>query len=91
MSLASIIGFLSAFCTTAAFFPQAFKVYKTRHTRDISLGMFLLLTIGMAGWLVYGLMISSIPMISANLVSLILAVYILIMKLKGYLLKNENT
>lgn len=91
MSPASIIGFLSAFCTTAAFIPQAYKVYKTRHTRDISLGMFLLLTIGIAGWLVYGLMISSMPIILSNIVSLLLAAYILIMKLKGYLLKNENS
>ena len=28
------IGFLAAFCTTVAFFPQAVKVWKTKSTRN---------------------------------------------------------
>ena len=37
------LGYFAAICTTIAFIPQAIKVYKTKHTKDISLGMFLLL------------------------------------------------
>ena len=40
------IGFFAAFCTTIAFLPQAIKVYKTKSTKDISLYMFLIFTIG---------------------------------------------
>jgi MtN3 and saliva related transmembrane protein len=78
----SIIGYLAAFCTTAAYFPQALKVFKTRQTRDISLWMFLLMTTGLTAWLIYGILISSAPIIAANVITLILAIYILIMKLK---------
>jgi len=77
----SIIGYIAAFCTTAAYFPQAMKVYKTKQARDISLGMYLLMTTGLTAWLVYGLMISSMPIIVANIITLILALYILIVKI----------
>jgi MtN3 and saliva related transmembrane protein len=82
------IGYVAAFCTTAAYFPQALKVFKTRKTKDISIWMFLLMTTGLAGWLVYGLMISAYPIIFANTITLILAIYILIMKIR--LEKNSS-
>jgi MtN3 and saliva related transmembrane protein len=78
----SLFGYIAAFCTTAAFFPQALKVFKTRQTRDISLWMFLLMTTGLTAWLIYGLLISSAPIILANIVTLIFAIYILIMKIR---------
>ena len=40
------IGFLAAFCTTFAFLPQALKVWKTKSTKDISLYMFIIFTVG---------------------------------------------
>jgi MtN3 and saliva related transmembrane protein len=78
----SIIGYIAAVCTTASFIPQAVKVYKTRTTRDISLGMISLMTFGVFAWLVYGIMISAMPIIAANLITLLLSVYIFIMKIK---------
>ena len=77
-----IIGYTAAFCTTAAFIPQAYKVFKTKRTTDISLGMFLLMTFGVFLWMVYGLMLSTIPIVAANFLTLILAFYIFWMKLK---------
>jgi len=79
--LDNIIGYLAAFCTTVAFVPQAIKVYKTRKTDDISFGMFLLMCIGVALWDVYGFIIGSIPVIIANSVTLLLAIYIFTMKI----------
>ncbi|HSL89204.1 MAG TPA: SemiSWEET transporter [Ignavibacteriaceae bacterium] len=75
-------GYLAAFCTTASFLPQVIKVFKTKHTKDISLGMFLLMTAGVSFWLVYGLLISSPPIIMANTVTVVLSFYILFMKVK---------
>jgi MtN3 and saliva related transmembrane protein len=80
--LGNIIGFVAAFCTTLAFVPQAIKVYKTKKTDDISFGMFLLMCVGVALWDVYGFIIGSIPVIMANSMTLLLAVYIFIMKIK---------
>ncbi|HMN50093.1 MAG TPA: SemiSWEET transporter [Ignavibacteriaceae bacterium] len=76
------IGYLAAFCTTIAFIPQAIKVYKSKHTKDISMGMFLLMNAGLIFWLIYGIMIFSYPIIWANAVTIIFAFYILIMKIK---------
>ena len=76
------IGFFAAFCTTVAFVPQAIKVYKSKSTKDISLYMFLIFTIGVLSWLIYGIIIFNIPVILANAVTLILSLIILIYKLR---------
>ena len=76
------IGFFAAFCTTFAFFPQAVKVWKSKSTKDISLYMFIIFTMGVFSWLIYGITISDLPIILANAVTLALSVFILIYKLK---------
>ena len=76
------IGFFAAFCTTIAFLPQAIKVYKTKSTKDISLLMFLIFTIGVLSWLIYGFIINDYPVILANSVTLILSLFILIYKIR---------
>lgn len=78
----STIGYIAAICTTIAFIPQAIKVYKSKHTRDISIGMFLLMNAGLFFWLVYGILILSYPIILANAITIIFALYILFMKIK---------
>lgn len=80
--LDNIVGFLAAFCTTAAFVPQAVKVFRTKKTGDISLGMFLLMSVGVALWDVYGIIIGAVPVVTANSVTLVLSAYILLMKIK---------
>ena len=76
------IGFFAAFCTTVAFLPQALKVYKTKSTKDISLLMFIIFTVGVFSWLVYGINISNMPIIIANSITLILSIFILFYKIK---------
>ena len=76
------IGFFAAFCTTISFLPQAIKVYKSKSTKDISLYMFLIFTIGVLSWLIYGLIINDLPVILANAVTLILSLFILIYKIR---------
>ena len=82
MSVADMVGFVAAACTTLSFLPQAAKVYRTRHTRDLSLPMYVILSVGIGMWACYGLMVSSLPIIAANSVSLVLCGYIVYMKLK---------
>lgn len=76
------IGFVAAFCTTAAFIPQLLRVLKLRSARDISLGTFLLFSVGVALWLMYGLYTGSRPVIASNAVTLGLSVSILYLKLR---------
>jgi MtN3 and saliva related transmembrane protein len=76
------IGFFSGFCTTVAFVPQAYKVWKTKSTKDISLWMFLIFTTGIASWLVYGVLTNNLPIIFANIATLFLVFLILVAKIK---------
>jgi MtN3 and saliva related transmembrane protein len=76
------IGSAAATLTTAAFIPQAWKIWQTRHTADISLGMYALFTAGVALWLTYGILLSAWPIIIANSITLLLAGTVLVMKLK---------
>lgn len=77
-----LIGYAAAFCTTFAFIPQALKVYKTKRTNDISLGMFVLMSSGVFGWLIYGILLNAWPVIAANTVTFLLAFFILVLKIR---------
>ncbi len=81
--MTDILGFAAATLTTAAFVPQAVKVYKSKKTEDLSLGLFAMLFVGVFLWLIYGLLISSVPVIVANAVTLLLVAYILWMKIRS--------
>ena len=76
------IGSAAATLTTAAFVPQALKVWHTRNTADISVGMYALFTLGVALWLTYGILLGAWPIIIANSITLLLAGAVLVMKIK---------
>lgn len=82
MNNLEIIGIIAGIATTSAYIPQAYKIYKTKHTRDLSAGMFLLMIIGLSLWLIYGIQHHAISIIAANSVTLVLTIYIFIMKIK---------
>jgi len=77
-----MIGYSAATLTTVSFLPQLIRVVKLRSARDISLVMFLIFTTGTTLWLVYGLILRSIPMTLANGITTILSATILYLKLK---------
>ena len=82
MSLADLLGTVAGFLTTVAFAPQVWTVWKTRSTRDISLGMYLVFTTGVAFWLAYGVVLGAWPIIVANCVTLFLTGTVLALKLR---------
>jgi MtN3 and saliva related transmembrane protein len=77
MGYVTAIGLGAAFCTTIAFLPQAIKTWRTRSTKDISLGMLLIFSLGIALWLVYGLLQHDLRLSAANGITLVLALTIL--------------
>lgn len=79
----SLIGYVAGFCTAIAQFPQAYKVIKTGETESISLGMYLIMTLGIFFWFAYGILIPDLPMILANGVCLIPSVYILFITVRN--------
>jgi MtN3 and saliva related transmembrane protein len=82
MLLVSLLGLLAGVLTTASAVPQVVKTIKTRATKDLSLGTYVLVTVGIGLWLIYGFLIRDIPLISANIVSIILNFLILFFKIK---------
>ncbi len=78
----NVIGYCAATMTTASFLPQLLRVLKTRSAQDISLGMFLIFTLGTLFWLIYGLLSHAVPVWVANSVTLVLSGAILGCKLK---------
>lgn len=76
-----LIGYGAALLTTAAFVPQAWKTFRTRDVRGISLGMYSMFTLGVALWLAYGLLEGSAPIIVANAITLALSCAVLAMKI----------
>jgi len=82
MNSITIIGLIAAACTTFSFLPQAIKVIKTKQTKDLSLGMYSIFTLGVLLWLIYGIFVKDIPLIIANIITLVFATTILIMKIR---------
>jgi MtN3 and saliva related transmembrane protein len=81
-TLIAFFGFVAAFCTTAAYVPQVVRIWRTRSTKDISLGMFLVMTFGLVFWLIYGFSIGSLPVIVCNGATLVMTATILVLKLR---------
>jgi MtN3 and saliva related transmembrane protein len=82
MSNIAILGLVAGALTTISAIPQALKAFKTKKTTDLSLGMYILVTAGIILWLVYGLIIKDIPLIAANVVTLALNIFILLLKIR---------
>lgn len=82
MSAQEWIGGIAATLTTCSFIPQVWRVWRTRHTEDISLLMYTLFTVGVALWLAYGILLGSWPIILANAITLLLAGTVLVLKLR---------
>ena len=77
-----LLGYCAAALTTLAFVPQAVMTWKHRHADGVSLGMYSMFTVGVALWLVYGVFIGAWPVIVSNAITLLLALFILGMKLR---------
>ena len=76
-----IFGYFAAILTTAAFLPQLIKTLKTKKADDVSLTTLVMFIVGVLSWIIYGYEISSSPILVANLITLVLNLFILISKI----------
>ena len=88
MDTIDIFGFLAALLTTSAFLPQVIKTLREKDTKSLSLPMYLILTAGLLLWLTYGILIKDWALIIANSITGLLALIILIAKIKYDLLSK---
>ncbi|MCW5515013.1 SemiSWEET transporter [Muriicola sp. Z0-33] len=77
-----VLGLIAATLTTTAFVPQVYKAWKDKSTRDISLVMYLVLCIGLVLWMIYGVLIQSLPVILANAITFLLVGAMVVLKIR---------
>jgi len=82
MIIENIIGFIAAACIAANMFPQIYKSWKTKQVDDVSLAMILLVLAGSFLWLVYGILIMSLPIILSDSLGTLTSFLLLGLKLK---------
>jgi len=76
------IGLVAGVLTTGAFVPQVWKIYRSKSGRDVSARMFSLLSAGVVLWLIYGILLQSLPLILTNGVTLFLSLAIIVLKVR---------
>ena len=82
MEITEMLGYMAAVLTTVSFVPQALKTIKTKNTQGISLVMYLIFSIGVFFWLIYGIATNNMPVLLANGVTLCFALVILFYKIR---------
>ena len=73
-----IIGMSAAILTTLAFVPQVHKVIKLKKTDGLSLNTYIIFTLGVGLWFIYGFFKNSLSMVLGNGITLILSMIILV-------------
>ena len=75
-----LVGLVAGALTTSSSIPQAVKIFRTKSAKDVSAAFFILMSVGMAMWLAYGLFRSDIAIVLWNAVSLAFCLSILGLK-----------
>jgi MtN3 and saliva related transmembrane protein len=79
--MTTMLGYLAALFSTVSFAPQAWKIIRSRQTKDISTGMYVLTVMAFALWLAFGILLRQWPLVLSNGICLVLSGFILLMKL----------
>ena len=82
MEFVTIIGLIATIITTISLFPQLLRILKTKSTKDISMVMYSVFCVGVFLWIVYGVLLSDLPIMIANALAFTQGVIILLLKLK---------
>ena len=82
MNALDLLGLVATCFTTSSFVPQVWRTWKTRDVSGISLPTYVIITIGLALWLVYGWLRGDMPLMVANAVRVVLTGAITVMKLR---------
>ncbi len=82
MDLITILGLVAGTLTTIAFLPQLLKIWQTKSAKDISFNTLIIFNIGIFLWLIYGIYLNALPIILANLFTLIFNMIIVWLKIK---------
>ena len=82
MDFITFLGLVAGALTTIAFLPQLLKTWKSKSATDVSLETLAIFSLGVFLWLIYGIYLHALPIILANLLTLIFNLIILGLKIK---------
>ena len=82
MEVYYILGLAGSILVTIAYVPQTIKTVLTKHTKDLSLAWLFILTVGLFMYSIYGIWISSTPVIFSSGFGFILVLTLLVYKLR---------
>ncbi len=83
MLSANVISYIASTINTLSFLPQATLVIKTRNTKALSLGMWLISITATIFWTIFAFQIGNIGMIIADIIIFILTSIIIYFKIKN--------
>lgn len=78
----SIVGILATVLTVVTLFPQIYKIVKSKHTKDISMLTYVILSCGAGMWVIYGLLIGDGAITITNTIVVVSSLTIVAYKLK---------
>jgi MtN3 and saliva related transmembrane protein len=82
MNLMDLLGIIAGMLTTASFVPQVLQTHRSKSAKDVSLGMLVVLVAGVSLWIVYGILVWSLPVILANSCTFVLVTVLIALKVK---------
>jgi MtN3 and saliva related transmembrane protein len=82
MNWIEIVGLAAGIMTASSLVPQVIKTLKEKKAAEISIGMLTTLMIGLATWIVYGILRKDMPIILTNCISLLMNITLLVLRLK---------
>jgi MtN3 and saliva related transmembrane protein len=81
-TLVTAIGLAAGALTTSALIPQAVRIWRTKSAKDVSLTMLIVMVIGIIPWIAFGLLRSEFAIIVTNAVALVIAIGLLVLKIR---------
>lgn len=78
-----LIGLIAGGLTSVSFIPQAIKTIKTQNTTGISIITYMLFTLGVALWVIYGYFSDDFAILLTNLITVVPSLTILFMKVRN--------
>jgi len=80
MNSIDALGLAAGTLTTIAFVPQVLKIWISKSAEDVSTLMFAVFSLGVLLWLAYGLALGAMPIVIANVVTLVLSILVMALK-----------
>ncbi|MBO4284661.1 MAG: hypothetical protein J5895_00305 [Alphaproteobacteria bacterium] len=75
--IGEFLGYLAGICTAIVFLPQSIETVKTKNVQGLSVLTYIIYSVGMVSWILYGVYLHSVQMMLFNSISLVFALIIL--------------